>query len=627
MANAALSRKTCPRCGGQFEEAAIFCPLDGTRLDSSEPSLDEYIGNTIAGDVVIKSLAGAGAMGHVYRAHQRGIDRDVAVKILRPEVSGNAQVVQRFHREAKIASKLQHPHVVEVYLTGQLPDGALFIVMEFLEGQSLAQALEQVGGKMPLERALAISLQIADAVGEGHARGIVHRDLKPENVMLVHRAEIADYVKVLDFGIAKVSLGDQSMETQAGLIFGTAKYISPEGAQGTTVGPAGDVYSLATLLYQMLVGRTPFDAEQAVGILIKHIHEPPPDIRSWETGKSIPEPIARAIMENLAKDPKKRAQTGRAFASQISSAARHAHVSISDVGMGARQSVVDLRPSIAVDPTLDEGSHVVAPRAPAVAPAPSVAPPGPVPVPVAKKRWPWLAIVLAFIFGGALTSSVVQYIDNRKDKLHDAFVAKTRRALADSRYVTPPGENVNDLVVSGLKQWPDDPELLQMRSTASIELVTRSMVAQRGGDLSGAKTLATWATELDPTDHFAAIQLKESDDAINTALGPTGNTAGPPLVLFELQPPMTHPSEPVVVTARIFTGAFGARAKVTAVTIGVYDHLDPVHPTPIPVTESSRTEFKSTFKPGKVGNFDLVFTANVDGTNVRAERELTVLAP
>src|SRR5439155_12827434 len=168
-------------------------------------------------------------------------------------------------------------------------DGALYIVMEYLDGNSLAAALDAVGGAFDVGRALPIALQISDAVGEGHGRGIVHRDLKPENVMLVRRAEVGDWVKVLDFGIAKVSLGEQSMETQAGLIFGTARYISPEGAQGMVVGPRGDVYSLATMVYQMLAGITPFDAEQPVGLLIKHIHEQPLDLRSSPRALHVPE--------------------------------------------------------------------------------------------------------------------------------------------------------------------------------------------------------------------------------------------------------------------------------------------------------------------------------------------------
>ena len=269
----------CPRCGRTYDEGD-FCPNDGMHLEAQGVGADPYIGMVVSGDIELKSVLGIGAMGAVYRAHQRSIDRDVAVKILHHELSGNAQLVRRFHREAKIASRLQHPHVVEVHLVGQLPDGSLYIVMEFLDGSSLAEALEAAGGALPLQRALAITRQISEAVGEGHALGIVHRDLKPENVMLVRRGDDPDWVKVLDFGIARLELGDQSMETAAGRVLGTARYISPEGAAGAPVGPPGDVYAIATILYQMLAGRTPFDAPAALGLLVKHAHEAPPPLRS-----------------------------------------------------------------------------------------------------------------------------------------------------------------------------------------------------------------------------------------------------------------------------------------------------------------------------------------------------------
>ena len=287
--------KTCPRCRGRYESGrGVLSKRRGKARRSDAPrrgapETDRYLGTVVAGDIAIQSVAGMGAMGRVYRAHQRGIDRDVAVKILHRELSSNTQLVARFHREAKIASKLQHPHVVEVYFAGQLPDGALYTIMEFLDGVSLAEAMKKNVGRFPLERALTLTLQICDAVGEAHSRGIVHRDLKPENVMLVHRAEVAEWVKVLDFGIAKLTLGEQSMETAAGLIFGTARYISPEGAQGRPVGPPGDVYAIATMLFEMLAGRTPFEAEP-LGLLIKHIHEAPPDIHSVSAaGKAVPE--------------------------------------------------------------------------------------------------------------------------------------------------------------------------------------------------------------------------------------------------------------------------------------------------------------------------------------------------
>jgi serine/threonine protein kinase len=329
--------KACPSCGARFPVDALFCSLDGSPLTTS-PSViaaaaatDPYLGREILGHIEIRQLVGIGAMGRVYRAFQRGIDRDVAVKILHRELSTNAALVARFDREAKVASRLAHPNVVHVLLVGQLPDGAMYIVMEYLDGLSLQSALAASDGAMPLPRALHIALQLSDAAGEGHAQGIVHRDLKPENVMLVRRADDPDFVKVLDFGVARVHWGEASIATAAGLIFGTARYISPEGAQGETVGPQGDVYSIATILYQMLSGQPPFHADQAVALLIQQIHDPPPALERIPRASYVPEAIAAVVMRNLSKKPVERAENGRAFGRALLAAAVGSGLSAQDV--------------------------------------------------------------------------------------------------------------------------------------------------------------------------------------------------------------------------------------------------------------------------------------------------------
>ena len=330
----ALPSKVCTSCGTKYPGDALFCPTDGTPLQSAHAAdreaADPYLGQEISGHIEIRQLIGVGAMGRVYRAFQRGIDRDVAVKILHRELSANSQLVSRFTREAKVASRLQHPNVVQVLLAGQLPDRALYMVMEYLDGLSLQSALAGAGGALPLPRALHIVLQLCEATGEAHAQGIVHRDLKPENVMLVKRGPDSDFVKVLDFGIARINWGEQSVATAAGLIFGTARYISPEGAQGNAVGPASDVYSIATLLYQMLSGRTPFEGDQAVGLLVQQIHDPAPALKSFERAKYVPDPLAEVIMANLAKDPKKREQDARSFGQMILDATKAAGLSTED---------------------------------------------------------------------------------------------------------------------------------------------------------------------------------------------------------------------------------------------------------------------------------------------------------
>jgi serine/threonine-protein kinase len=342
--------RVCPKCGERFFDDALFCPNDGSPLASpqrasSSDQSDPYIGSEISGHIRIQSLAGVGAMGRVYRAFQMGVERDVAVKILHRELSANQQLVQRFHREAKVASRLSHPNVVHVHLAGQLQDGALYIVMEYLDGLSLQSALAAGGGAMDLPRALHLSVQMCDAVGEAHAQGVVHRDLKPENVMLVKRGGDPDFVKVLDFGIARLNWGEQSMATAAGLIFGTARYISPEGAQGEIVGPQGDVYSIATLLYQMLAGRTPFEGDQAVALLVQQIHDPPPPLRSIPRAGYVPEPIAQMVMRNLGKDPATREPDARAFGRALLDAAKASGLATDDL---AHRPLLSSRPSGAV---------------------------------------------------------------------------------------------------------------------------------------------------------------------------------------------------------------------------------------------------------------------------------------
>lgn len=322
--------RVCSRCGGSYSADVIFCPKDGTPLGArkTEVSEDPYLGLKVAGQFEIQQLIGIGAMGRVYRAHQGGIDRDVAMKILHRDLLRNKTVIARFHREAKVASRLVHPNVVQVLMTGELepsaPDvgGEAYLVMEFLDGISLRSALGATGGTLPLPRALHIMLQVADAVGEAHSQGVVHRDLKPENVMLVRRSDDPDFVKVLDFGVARLEWSDNSVATQTGVIFGTARYISPEGARGAKVGAPGDVYSLATILFQCLSGETPFDGENPVSILLKHTTEAPPDVRSRTRSSYVPEPIARVITANLAKEPADRCRDGREFGRALIEAAR-----------------------------------------------------------------------------------------------------------------------------------------------------------------------------------------------------------------------------------------------------------------------------------------------------------------
>jgi serine/threonine-protein kinase len=301
---------------------------------------DPYVGRVLEHHFRVDAPIGSGAMARVYRAHQLGVGRDVALKILRPELLARREIVSRFQGEAELVGRLVHPHVVAVHAVGTVHDlegnaREPYVVLELLEGLSLAELLTRSPGGLPIARALHIVLALADAVGEAHARGIVHRDLKPDNVMLVQRGDDPDFVKLLDFGLARVLNGSADQRTRAGSILGTPRYVSPEGAEGSPVTPASDCYSLATVLYQCLAGRTPFEAESAVTLLALQSTAPAPDLRSFASAAEVPEPLARVIMQNLEKRPEARAANARQFGRDLVDAARAIGIDAQEFGLSS----------------------------------------------------------------------------------------------------------------------------------------------------------------------------------------------------------------------------------------------------------------------------------------------------
>src|SRR5678815_4694471 len=203
-------------------------------------------------------------MGAVYLAEHPRIHRQVAIKVLLPEVSRKADVVQRFFTEARSSSEIHNEHIIDILDYGELPDGTSYLIMEWLDGKSLREVLKQVG-KLPIPRGLHITKGVAQALAAAHARGIVHRDLKPDNIFLIPRGEDPDFVKVLDFGIAKLMQhfegGDNEIKTQTGALIGTPSYMSPEQCRGQPVDQRTDVYALGVVMYQLFTGRLPFPAE------------------------------------------------------------------------------------------------------------------------------------------------------------------------------------------------------------------------------------------------------------------------------------------------------------------------------------------------------------------------------
>jgi len=261
---------------------------------------DPLIGVTVAGRYQIEEVLGQGGMATVYAARHRLVDRPCAVKVMHAQYTRNDVIRERFRREAKAAQKLAHPNIIEIFDQGETPEGQVFLVMELLRGETLADVLEH--GKVPLDRGLPIMIQIARALARAHDLEVIHRDLKPENVFLARLPNGAEQVKLLDFGIAR-SMQDSRL-TGAGEVFGTPQYMAPERITSTEAGPAADLYSLGVIIYEMITGRFPFDASDVTTYFIKHLKEAPASPKKHDP--SIPVELERLVMECLAKDAKDR---------------------------------------------------------------------------------------------------------------------------------------------------------------------------------------------------------------------------------------------------------------------------------------------------------------------------------
>src|SRR5262245_59225054 len=217
------------------------------------------IGRTI-GNYLLSRKIGEGVMGAVYFAQHPRIGRKVAIKVLHPELSKNPEIVARFFTEAKAANEIKNEHIIEILDFGELDDGTSYFIMEWLEGRSLAEAMGATG-KFTIERSLHVLRGVGRALAAAHARGIVHRDLKPDNIFLIPRGDETEFVKVLDFGIAKLMTSDPMAryKTQTGAIMGTPYYMSPEQCRGNTreIDHRSDIYSVGVIVYQMVAGKLP----------------------------------------------------------------------------------------------------------------------------------------------------------------------------------------------------------------------------------------------------------------------------------------------------------------------------------------------------------------------------------
>ncbi|MEZ4221649.1 MAG: protein kinase [Polyangiaceae bacterium] len=289
--------KACPQCNLKYPADKTACFVDGAKLVEIQ---DPRIGTTLGGRYVIDAVIGEGGMATVYRATHRLVDRACAVKVMNQNFAGNEVIRERFRREAKAAQKLAHPNIIEIFDQGETADGCMYLVMELLEGQTLADLLDQ--GAVPLERALPILIQVARALARAHDLEVIHRDLKPENIYLANDETIGERAVLLDFGIAR-SMADPRL-TGSGEVFGTPQYMAPERITTIDAGPSADLYAVGVMLYEMVTGQLPFDAPDVASFFVKHLKEPPPSMRSVDP--SVPEALDKLALELMAKTPEGR---------------------------------------------------------------------------------------------------------------------------------------------------------------------------------------------------------------------------------------------------------------------------------------------------------------------------------
>ena len=271
------AKRICPQCGTEYPPTERFCARDGTALRSPEAGTD-LVGTVVADRYLIIQQLGEGGMGRVYLAEHVKMGRKSALKVLHPSLMKDISAVSRFNREAANASRISHPNVAAIYDFGETPDGMVYLAMEYVEGPSLTALNASLGGAtMPMARAAEIVRQTADALGAAHDMGIVHRDLKPDNIMISKAREGGDWVKVVDFGIAKaVGAGAEAQKvTKTGHVIGTPEYMSPEQLAGDNLDGRSDIYALGIVAFNLLTGALPFPSDSQQEAMIMRLTDKP----------------------------------------------------------------------------------------------------------------------------------------------------------------------------------------------------------------------------------------------------------------------------------------------------------------------------------------------------------------
>lgn len=404
----------CSACNQSYPAGTTTCPKDGARLIKLAAEHDTLIGRVLDERYEIRAPLGKGGMGTVYRGWQLSVDREVAIKVIHPKLSNDRSAVKRFLREARLASRLSQPNIVNVYDFGQSA-GVLYLVMELLRGHTLASELGK-GRRLNAKRTVTIAAQLCDALEAAHAQGIVHRDLKPSNIVILDDPPGRDLIKVLDFGLAKSLIQDSgSLVTNTDALLGTPLYMAPEQIEGRESDQRADLYSLGCMMYEMLTGRPPFVDTAVSAVLARHMSDTPGALPAH-----VPPKLTAVVMKLLEKKVEDRVQSAGEVRKVLDDV-REAPGFAVQTDPGIQHDVSDTIPDVS-DAFAETAAATPTPlsvRKPAPArdsaPAVSVAP--------VAKRSPVAIVIIAlvalvplaavglFVFGGSKSSAPTRTID------------------------------------------------------------------------------------------------------------------------------------------------------------------------------------------------------------------------
>jgi hypothetical protein len=338
----------CPECGQSFPPDHVRCPNDAARLVKLGGPADPLIGRVFEQRYEVRSRLGEGGMGAVYRGWQLSVDREVAIKVIDPRLSGDRGVVKRFLREARLSSRLNQPSIVNVYDFGQTEDGILYIVMELLRGHTLGSELTRHHA-LGIQRTVHIAVQLCDALDAAHKQDIVHRDLKPGNVMILDDPPGRDLVKVLDFGLAK-SLGREAMSnlTHSDALLGTPLYMSPEQIAGQPTDQRVDLYALGCMMHEMVTGTPAFGGASIDRVLSNHLYELAAPLPA-DVPPALVELIRRLIAKHPGDRPQSAAEVRRALLGEVGPSSLFAGTTV--VGQASSPVVAPVRPPATLPPS------------------------------------------------------------------------------------------------------------------------------------------------------------------------------------------------------------------------------------------------------------------------------------